>query len=418
MNPLLLEKFKDEIRPNIKSSTKQPPWMDSFFYSTSDPYTFLDLELIDFAKWIQPTLEEKYVRLRIYKNIQECITKIYPLAKVILFGSNSTDSNLPFSDIDLSVVIKNLIIDDTLEELYFIGRYLKLSGVISQFQVINAKVPIVKATDSGFRLPIDIGIVTQLSDEDNDLNYLAYMERNRNALSRYPSMYPVLMYLKMLLCQEKLEVNYEGGISSTLLFNMLLSVCQINESTTKFSPSKLLLNFLWYYGDIFNPMQCTIGVANGGYLIKNDNSDIDNTPKFSFIDPVTGNASHFRGTEHFKFIKKCRAWNEKLRIELQYPCRSKLDKLLDMNYIFSLNTERIVLKKLFQTDQEQQNKNSENQRWNVVANFIMAQTNAIVAKRNMQKSNLPTPGKYKETLKVKLTKLDKYNQNSKPKEVY
>ncbi len=58
-------------------------------------------EILDFAKYIQPTEADKQLRLSVVERITRVINSAYPAAKVCVFGSCATGLNLPKSDIDL-----------------------------------------------------------------------------------------------------------------------------------------------------------------------------------------------------------------------------------------------------------------------------------------------------------------------------
>jgi non-canonical poly(A) RNA polymerase PAPD5/7 len=85
-------------------------------------------------------------------------------------------------------------------------------------------------------------------------------------------MRPIIYVLKYFLRQRKLNESYTGGISSFLLFNLLLAYVQYlskeNNFTEKINLGNILVGFLQFYGFDFNFEDVGISVRYGGYFFK------------------------------------------------------------------------------------------------------------------------------------------------------
>lgn len=90
-------------------------------------------------------------------------------------------------------------------------------------------------------------------------------------------MRPIIYVLKYFLRQRKLNESYTGGISSFLLFNLLLAYVQYlakeDEGIGKKSNlGDILVGFLQFYGFDFNFEDIGISVRYGGYFYKKSDS--------------------------------------------------------------------------------------------------------------------------------------------------
>jgi len=85
-------------------------------------------------------------------------------------------------------------------------------------------------------------------------------------------MRPIIYVLKYFLRQRKLNESYTGGISSFLLFNLLLGYVQYLSKEEgldrKTNLGMILVGFLQFYGFDFNFEDVGISVRYGGYFFK------------------------------------------------------------------------------------------------------------------------------------------------------
>ena len=88
-------------------------------------------------------------------------------------------------------------------------------------KIIEAKVPIIRATFKNTKINVDISA--------NRKNGYAAKKVIKRILNCYPYIRPLLYILKYFLKQRKLNETFTGGISSFLLFNLLLSYIQVKQ---------------------------------------------------------------------------------------------------------------------------------------------------------------------------------------------
>jgi hypothetical protein len=112
----------------------------------------LDSEIHDFYKFIKPTEDENLQRKRTYDIVKDIIENINPEWKVKKFGSFPNQIHLPDSDIDLIILTKTD--SDPLKILRKISR--KLVGHVEFINIIEARIPIIRATIKETKVNVDI----------------------------------------------------------------------------------------------------------------------------------------------------------------------------------------------------------------------------------------------------------------------
>ena len=122
----------------------------------------------------------------------------------------------------------------------------------------GAKCPIIKGVEKPFGFHVDIAI--------NNDNGILNIERNRRVMEEYPALFPLLMFLKFFLFQNRLDEPYRGGISSNTLQNMILFVIQASPEENKTNLGKLLISFFKTFGTTFNYITTGISTRCGGRL--------------------------------------------------------------------------------------------------------------------------------------------------------
>lgn len=88
-------------------------------------------ELLDLYAWLKPSPLEKALRLRVFERVRGVLQRIWPTAKIDVFGSLYTNLFLPTSDID--VVVES---DSVSEEPPLWKTAIALKFVFSYFQAI------------------------------------------------------------------------------------------------------------------------------------------------------------------------------------------------------------------------------------------------------------------------------------------
>lgn len=120
-----------------------------------NPWIQLHNEIISFYKMYGPCKEEDAVRKEFFLRTRDQIKKIWPYAKVKLFGSTATRLYLPQSDLDVVVFLPKSKVDDLKLVKTLQNKLSKLPWTRS-CESIGARVPIVKLEDTVSGLFMDI----------------------------------------------------------------------------------------------------------------------------------------------------------------------------------------------------------------------------------------------------------------------
>uniref|UniRef100_A0A8D8V503 polynucleotide adenylyltransferase n=1 Tax=Cacopsylla melanoneura TaxID=428564 RepID=A0A8D8V503_9HEMI len=223
--------------------------------------------LMDLYETISPSPLDHAMRFSLIKDITRLVQNIWPQAVVEVFGSFCTGLYLPGGDIDL-VVFGNWPRDflKSKKVYYSLANALNKSHLIKKnsVQVIGfAKVPIVKFEDSRFHISFDVSF-----NEYGGLGGVVYL---RKQLKEYPCLRILIMIIKQMLNEKKLNTVYRGGISSYSLYMMIISFIQrhprveVLRTNTEVNIAVLLIEFFDLYGCKFNYDSVCISVMDGTY---------------------------------------------------------------------------------------------------------------------------------------------------------
>lgn len=132
------------------------PWRRKVAYAKN----VIDLhdEINDFYEFMKPLEEEEFMRNRVVSRIETVVSRLWPQAKVEIFGSFATKLYLPTSDIDLMIMGRW-----DASPLYTLKTALVNAEVSSEddIKVLDkASVPIIKVTDRETRIRVDISFNT------------------------------------------------------------------------------------------------------------------------------------------------------------------------------------------------------------------------------------------------------------------
>lgn len=204
-----------------------------------------------------PTEAERRIRAALLERLREVTSKVFPAAKMLVFGSYATDLYLPTSDIDVCVMGSGESQRDALRRL---GSALRQQGFERVQCIDNAKVPIVKCVDSNSGISVDVSFDVSNGPENVGLI--------QDYLRRYPALRPLVLVLKCFLLQRKLNEVFSGGIGSYCLILVVMSHLQMYGSNFRRSPDQkpslgtLLIDLLHLYGKLFN--YTNVGLAPRG----------------------------------------------------------------------------------------------------------------------------------------------------------
>ena len=196
-------------------------------------FSQLHTEVEKFASRARPTRSETEVVARTLRSIKDAVCSLWPHATTCLFGSQASGLALPGSDLD--VVILGVVEDlatpgagfgkrgksNAVDHLKKLANLLRKHRLVKGLKVIQARVPIIKAvfpTPDGTSIPADISIGVA--------NGAAAVSMVRHAVMLLPPLRPLVLVLKALLRETKLNEVFSGGLSSYSLVNMVIAHLQ------------------------------------------------------------------------------------------------------------------------------------------------------------------------------------------------
>lgn len=218
-------------------------------------------EILDFYEYMSPTMEEHCMRCQVVESIKKVIKKLWPAAKVDVFGSFKTGLYLPTSDIDLVVIG-----DWPTLPLHTLEKALLDAGLVESdsIKVLDkASVPIIKLVDKNTQIQVDISF--------NTLNGIESAKLIKKFKLDFPHLAKLFLVVKQFLVQRDLNEVFKGGISSYSLILMVVSFLQLHPRQDAVSPTSnlgvLLLEFFEFYGLLFNYKAVGIRIKDGGSYV-------------------------------------------------------------------------------------------------------------------------------------------------------
>jgi DNA polymerase sigma len=147
--------FKKEEKVVIKPKIfdKNFPWLSKTTRRLSGILK-LDSEISDFYNFIKPTEEENTKRKRTYEIVKSTIQNINPAWKIKKFGSFPNQIHLPDSDVDIIVLTEST--EDIMKVFKKIRKRFVDTGCVDYVNIIEARVPIIRATIKETKINIDI----------------------------------------------------------------------------------------------------------------------------------------------------------------------------------------------------------------------------------------------------------------------
>ena len=309
----------------------------------------LQKDLIDYQEYIEEIISyKKPIIQELLKELQNTVNEINPNYKVNLYGSYCTGLCLPWSDIDTVISFNPGHQEEHfLNKLFF--KLISKPWVKSYKFIENTYVPIIKlVSNDKFNFHIDISV------QDENHFGLKTVELIKSYLNTYSVLKPIILALKTLLNNGKLNNPYTGGLSSYGLVLMVVSFIQSKIDNQKFnsnSPNILgetFLNVLGHYG-IFFDFNKFIIITYPVYPIKDEQNDKDygyhlgsNSHELIIIDPLNKQNNVAKST--FQFM------NIKMAFMIAYMV-AKEDCECGCHYSIiknkHLSTEHCILKRIF-----------------------------------------------------------------------
>ncbi len=253
---------------DFSSTTAHKPLFSQYPWITAKTAEYkgmpkLHYEICDFYNYIKPIKSEHEIRKKSFCILKELIVSKFPNWRVKVFGSFPNEIFLSDSDVDIVVISseKKDHVRKTMDKLYD-HLYLN-SNIFDYIKRIDAKVPIIKLQLKATKINMDISV-----DRKNGYDAKRIIKKS---LNDFHALKPLIYLLKYFMRQKKLNETFSGGISSFLLFNLVLAFLQYKNKTENgpgLNLGQILVDFFQFYGFEFNYDEIGISVRYGGFFYK------------------------------------------------------------------------------------------------------------------------------------------------------
>lgn len=224
-------------------------------------------EIEDFHEYSRLKRAEIKVRNLLFARVKDLITRRWPDAQVLAFGSFQTGLSLPFADLDVVVLVRI----GARVPFQHLEAQLVQEGITTHENVkiiTRAVVPIIRFIHKDTGLSVDMSFNSE--DGPRALGLI------NDYVALYPALPKLLLIIKLMLHQRGLNFSYTGGLSSYSLTLMFVNFFQqhprvsVRQDGTS-NLGVLLLEFLELYGCTFDAKQLAIRVRDSvGYVRKNE----------------------------------------------------------------------------------------------------------------------------------------------------
>ncbi|KAI0093770.1 hypothetical protein BDY19DRAFT_918831 [Irpex rosettiformis] len=255
-------------KERMDANSRRAPWAaDVDWENCHNVAEMLHREVDAFVKYISPSPVEDEVRSLIVRSISNAVTKDYPDAKVLPFGSYQTKLYLPLGDIDLVIESQSMAYSSTAAVLQSLANTMKRAGITDKVTIIGkAKVPIIKFITRHGRFSVDISI--------NQTNGVKTGSMINRFLKELPALRGLVLVTKAFLSQRSMNEVYTGGLGSYSIVCLAISFLQHHPKIRRgeIDPSKnlgvLMMDFFDLYGNYFRYDEVGISVRDGGSYYK------------------------------------------------------------------------------------------------------------------------------------------------------
>nr|XP_043629126.1 uncharacterized protein LOC122600473 [Erigeron canadensis]XP_043629127.1 uncharacterized protein LOC122600473 [Erigeron canadensis] len=238
------------------------------------------------------------------KRVTRSLQVLWPRSRTNIFGSNATGLSLPTSDVDLVVCLPPVRNLEPIKEagilegrngiketcLQHAARYLANQEWVKNDSlkiVENTAIPIIMLI---VEVPSDIVVsVDQENCSQNDTSVqtiridisfkapshtgLQTTELVKELTEQFPASTPLALVLKQFLADRSLDQSYSGGLSSYCLILLITRFLQHEHHYGKPINQNfgcLLMDFFYFFGNVFDPRQMRISVQGSGVYINRE----------------------------------------------------------------------------------------------------------------------------------------------------
>ena len=317
----------------------------------------LHQEIVEFCRFVQPTAEEQAAREAALERVRAVVRELHPSSSVQVFGSFASGLYLPTSDMDLVVMESGA--EDVRSALRKLADTLSRRGVARDLEVrANARVPIVKFTDTRTGLDFDISF-----DVGNGPGAAALI---RAAIRKLPPLLPLTLVLKLFLQQREMNEVYSGGIGSYALITMVLSFLLLHPSRRAHLGRRggggrggagvgeaavlegnlgvLLVDFLKLYGRELNMQEVGVSCAGGGQFYSKRRMGFFQPERpflLSVQDPRDPDNDVARNSYNIGKVRDAFDWAYQVLCASHHPRESILSKVIRLDPVL-LDRPRMV----------------------------------------------------------------------------
>ena len=234
-----------------------------------------------FVHYMSPTPIEDEVRSLSVQLIARAISRTYPDAQVLPFGSYETKLYLPLGcvatcifavqlaadnsnrDIDLVIYSHSMMRMDKVSVLHSLANIMKRAGITDRVTIIaKARVPIIKFVTTHGRFAVDISV--------NQGNGVDTGKMVKQFLRELPALRSLVLIIKNFLSQRSMNEVFTGGLGSYSIVCLAISFLQMHPKIRRgeIDPSRnlgvLVMEFSELYGSYFNYQEVGISLRDGG----------------------------------------------------------------------------------------------------------------------------------------------------------
>ncbi|EJF66211.1 hypothetical protein DICSQDRAFT_152192 [Dichomitus squalens LYAD-421 SS1] len=293
-------------KQRIAAASRRAPWAQDVDWDRCvNVAEMLHNEVEAFVDYMSPTPIEDEVRSLSVQLIARAISKSYPDAKVLPFGSYETKLYLPSGDIDLVIYSHSMMRMDKVSVLHSLANIMKRAGITDRVTIIaKAKVPIIKFVTAHGRFSVDISV--------NQGNGVDTGKMVKQFLRELPALRSLVLIIKNFLSQRSMNEVFTGGLGSYSIVCLAISFLQMHPKIRRgeIDPSKnlgvLVMEFFELYGSYFNYQEVGISLRDGGsYFNKRQRGWFDyREPRLlSIEDPGDPTNDISRGSYNFARVR-------------------------------------------------------------------------------------------------------------------
>ncbi|TPX48283.1 hypothetical protein SeMB42_g02676 [Synchytrium endobioticum] len=248
-----------EHQPNV-------PWLQNWNFDVSKSNYLkapvisdvLSSEMYAFTTFMMASTPTGAVRQHIVERVENAARKVVNSlnaihaassmnadeVKGVIYGSSKSGLCLPFSDLDLNLLVPKAIKNTFLRQLSVSLRSKQIATETSL--ILTAKVPIIKFTDALTGLSVDVSLNEPIL---RDADWAAQTNKEDFRIL------PLVLVLKLLLRNLRLGNPSEGGLAGFALNNMVVAFLRLyprlwdDGSPENPSIGELLMDFLKYFAD-------------------------------------------------------------------------------------------------------------------------------------------------------------------------